>query len=228
VLPVTIRIPADASPGDHGGGIAAILATEGRNPQGQNINLEQRVAARVYVDVDGPAKPNLTVSELAAAYSGSWLPWQGGHVDVAYSVVNSGNVRLGVSSAVTTSGPLGLGRRTVTGVPTDELLPHNEQRQSVTVDSVWPLLRTRVTITATPTAAPGAVLPALAPVERSLTLWTVPMWLPVLLLVVALAVGLGVWRHRRRPAPGAHSRRARREDSSAPRSRSPQSVGAPR
>jgi hypothetical protein len=228
VVPVTIKVPTDASPGDHGAGIAAILTTRGHNPQGQDVNLEQRVAARVYVDVDGPARPGVVVSELAASYAGSWLPWQGGHVDVDYSVVNSGNLRLGISSAVTTSGPLGLGRHSVTGIPTEELLPHNEQRQSVRVDSVWPLLRTRVTITATPTAAPGALAPDLAPVVRSVTLWTVPQWLPVLLLLLALAVALGVWRHRHRPPPGAHSDRARQGTAKPPVARRPESVGVAR
>jgi hypothetical protein len=137
-------------------------------------------------------------------------------------------VRLGVGSSVTTSGPLGVGERTATAESADELLPHNEQRQSVTIDSVWPLLRTRVTITATPKAAMGAPMPALDPVERSVTLWTVPLSFPILILILILAVALVAWRHKHRPAPGVHSTRARRGAASPSAPRAAETVGAGR
>ena len=187
ILPVKIAVPKDATPGDHGAGIVAVLTTLGRNPQGQNIQLEQRVAARAYVKVDGPLQPALEVTQLAARFiDGTW-PWQPGTVEVTYTVTNTGNVRMGFDPSVRVAGPLGAAPRTRQLDLVAELLPHNSQTLRTTVTEVWPLGRLGVELTADPVAAAAAQAPELGQVSGAVWIWALT-W-PLALLVV-LVLGL--------------------------------------
>ena len=53
ILPVLMRVPAGANPGDHVGGVVAVLSTIGTNKQGAKVRLDQRVATRLFVRVSG-------------------------------------------------------------------------------------------------------------------------------------------------------------------------------
>lgn len=81
VLPLTITVPADATPGDHSGAVVAASTTSGGS-EAANVQLEQRVAVRVYLRVAGESAPGLTLSDVVASYRPAALPWQAGAVDV--------------------------------------------------------------------------------------------------------------------------------------------------
>ncbi|GAB3056342.1 hypothetical protein GCM10027053_17010 [Intrasporangium mesophilum] len=187
ILPVTISVPKNADPGDHGAAVVAILTTMSKNPQGQNVKLEQRVAARVYVTVAGDVKPGLMVSELHVDYRAPVLPWQSGDATVTYTVVNSGNVRMGFDPAIRVAGPFGLGSQTVDLDPVAELLPHNSQTFTQKVTGVWPTLWAGARVTATPQAAVAAAKPNLGQVTESRGFAALAWWLVILILV-----GLGL------------------------------------
>lgn len=215
ILPVTITIPANASPGDHAAGIVASLGTLGENPQGQNIRLEQRVAARVYVRVDGPLQPALIITGLEARFTKGTRPWEAGEVEVSYTVENSGNVRMGVEPSGTVAGPGGTVARTSDADPIAELLPGSSQTVTTTVPEVWPLGLLEVTATAVPVAAAAAEAPDLSPVSATIRIWAVT-WevltaLALLLAVLAVA-GYRMYRRRRRrrPPTGHRSRQSAR------------------
>ena len=222
VVPVRIAVPANASPGDHGAGIVASLTSLGRNPQSQNVKLEQRVATRVYVRVAGTARPGLQVVSVTPTYLPPAQPWRPGDLVVDYEIVNTGNIRLGYAASMTVRGPFGLGERTVDLSDLPELLPHQGQNGSVTVPDVWPWGPTTVTVIATPKAAVAAADPGLGPVEKSVSVWAVAWWWWLVLLVVLLLLirlllrlrGRGPGRRvggarRRMPTrpPGAHRER---------------------
>ncbi len=196
VVPVRIAVPAGASPGDHGAGIVASLTSLGRNPQSQNIKLEQRVATRVYVRVAGIARPGLQVVSATPTYLPPTLPWRPGGLVVDYEIVNTGNIRLGYAASMTVRGPFGVGERTVDLPDVPELLPHQGQNASVTVPDVWPWGLTTVTVVATPKAAVAAADPGLGPVEKSESVWAVAWWWWLVLLAGLLLLVLLLLRLR--------------------------------
>ena len=95
VVPVTIRIPADATPGDHVGGLLVSVVTAGTSNQGANVQLDQRVGTRMFIRVAGTLEPRLTIENLTASYSGSLNPVGQGTAIVSFTVANRGNVKLG-------------------------------------------------------------------------------------------------------------------------------------
>lgn len=210
VVPFAVTIPMNAEPGDHSAGVVASLITTGQGGENApNIELEQRVAARVYITVDGEAVPGLEVADVEASYSAGGLAGPGA-MTVSYTIRNTGNVRMAVDPSVEVAGPLGLLAESADGERVDELLPGSEIRQTVTVDGVWPLVREDVTVSAVALAAPGGADPGLGAVTASVVVWAVPWALLVaLLLLVALVL---LWLRRRRRPRGrrvASGRRAR-------------------
>ncbi|MEZ0449008.1 Ig-like domain-containing protein [Cellulomonas sp. ICMP 17802] len=197
IVPFTVSIPANAQPGDHVGGIVASLVTTGSG--GANspaIQLDQRVAARVYVTVSGDLAPGLEVGGLTATWEPDGVLGRG-TVTVTYTVRNTGNMRMAVQPSARVAGPFGLLSTRAQAERIDELLPGGQQQQTVTVDGVWPAVLESVQVSADALAPSAGVEPELAPVSASVRLWAVPWLLLGLLLVL---VGLGTWRLRRRRA----------------------------
>lgn len=97
-LRFTVRVPADAEPGDHAGGVVVQSASAARAPAGAGVAVRvvERVGLRVYVTVAGERDGTVVVDDL------STLTVQGGArdvlglpdaVDVAFTVRHAGNVR---------------------------------------------------------------------------------------------------------------------------------------
>lgn len=209
IVPFTLTIPADAQPGDHLGGIVASLVTVGSGGDGSPaIQLDQRVAARVYIRVDGDLAPGLVVTDLVA----TWVPGSlvgAGSVEVTYTLRNTGNQRMAVEPSARVAGPYDLLARFAAGTRVDDLLPGAEVDQSITVAGVWPLVRETVTVSAHVGATVTGDDPGLGAVTASTTTWAMP-WVALagLALLLALVVAL-VLRRRRRGGP----RRGRRQAS---------------
>lgn len=103
VLPVTITVPADATPGDHPAGIVVGLSAEG-----SGVTVTHRVGVRVHLQVAGEIAPALRIDAATASFTPSWIPFVPGTLTVEYQVTNIGNVRFGASGAAEAAGPLGL------------------------------------------------------------------------------------------------------------------------
>jgi hypothetical protein len=197
IVPVRIAVPADASPGDHVGGIAVSLITQGNSPTAQNIELEQRVVTRIYLQVAGDLKPALGVKVLGASYAGGGGLGLSGDVKVRYRITNTGNTRLGADARVHVKGLLGVGSRTVDGPGTDELVPGGSVDLSATVQHVPPTVFASAKVSVEATAPPGAEELEVSPASASARIWAVTWQELLLLLVVLLAAGGGTF-HRRR------------------------------
>ncbi|WP_421742193.1 hypothetical protein [Cellulomonas sp.] len=214
VVPFTVSVPRDAEPGDHVGAIIVALTAKGEaSADLPAVDLEQRVAARLYITVDGDLAPGLVITQLGATYDAGSLVGAGS-VTASYTVANTGNVRMAVEPRVRVSGPFGLLARTAVAPRIDELLPGSKVGQTVSVEGVWPLVRLSTTASATglaPAAASGAD-PGVGTVSSAVGLWTIP-WL-LLAILAAAAVGIA-WRtlrrvRRRSPAAPSGSRPVRR------------------
>jgi hypothetical protein len=214
IVPMTVHIPVQATPGDHVGGVVASLQTTGTNASGQKVILDQRVGTRVFVRVSGTLAPKLTVTNLHASYDGTLNPVGKGAVQVSYLVSNTGNTDLAVDQTVGTSG-LVADSRSVKLPKIALLLPGSSVTEHVTVPGLWPQFLLHTTVTAQPLTASGAPLPGLVTVTASTWVWAIP-WSAIVILLVLLG---GLWWYLRR------RRRQRAAAQSATPTPVPQSVG---
>jgi hypothetical protein len=206
-FPIDIRIPANASPGDHAGGVVAVNTTQSIQQEGNaRIAVNKAVGARIYLRVKGPLRPSVDVTRIHVGTS-IWSAWplQGGNpATVSYDVVNTGNTRVDATATPSVTDVLGRTVKRFDGHKLSALLPG----QKVTITERWshvPALPLRLTphvvvrrgsSRSTAQGAPSYVIP----------------WL--LLLVVAAVVGWWQWRRRRRaprtpPLPFARPKRQR-------------------
>ncbi|MDG4832968.1 DUF916 domain-containing protein [Solwaraspora sp. WMMD1047] len=202
-IPFRIVVPENATPGDHAGGIVAALAAAGADAQGNQVAVDHRVGARIYLRVTGELRPEFTITDLRVRHDSAANPFTGGRVTATFTVRNTGNVRLTGEPSLRVAGPVGLARRTERTDALPEILPGNELAVTVRVRGVPPLFRLAVTAQVRPAAVGDQVLdPAPVPVTAEAGVWAVP-WLQLALLVVLAAA---VWsyllmrRRRRRRA----------------------------
>jgi hypothetical protein len=219
VVPMRVVVPTDATPGDHVAGMVASLISRGNNPSSQNIELEQRVALRVYVQVSGELKPRLAVKILKADYVGGSGFGVNGTTRVTYQVRNTGNVRLGAIPVVSVKAPLGLHTWRASGAEVDELLPGGAAIQTTDVKGPWPTVVQRAAVDVTAKAVPGARLQRTPTAHDSIRVWAVT-WQEVVTLLLVLAWLLyRRWRkahppktkgkHVKEPAPDGPSAKAK-------------------
>ena len=183
VVPFTMTTPADASPGDHAGGIlASAISGAGQ------ISLDRRIAVRLYVRVKGDLQPALSVGSIAAEYHGSLNPFAG-EVTMTMTVRNTGNVAMGATTVNGVRGILGIPLSGDVNVEVPEMLPGTSREVTTTVTGVgpWLLLSPHVSLRAT--VDEGALNPgALPSAERETNLFVVPWALLILILVVAVII----------------------------------------
>lgn len=194
VLPVSVEVPQEATPGDHPAGIVVAVSTAE-----DGVRVTHRVGVRWHLQVTGELTPALAVQDVRASYTPSWIPFAPGTLHVDYVVMNAGNVRLGANARVDAAGPAELAGAEASQ-DVGELLPGDSASRSVEL-SAWPLfsLSGDVQVSALSIGDDAVALPA--SVQAGFGVLAVP-WtgLVALLAVVALAVAL---RHRRRAAAAA-------------------------
>jgi hypothetical protein len=200
IVPFTLRVPANATPGDHVGGIIASLQTVGKNSTGQNVILDQRVASRLFIRVAGTLAPKLTISKLHATYHGTVNPAGRGSVAVSYQIANTGNVELAVNQGVAVSGLFGSKRQVaLPGVPL--LLPGDSLQETAHVTGVWPEFLLQAKVTAKPLPAVGDTDPRLLTVTASTKVWAFPWTLLAIVIVVLVAIRVAFVLRKRRSGP---------------------------
>lgn len=195
-VPYTLSVPESAEPGDHPGAIVAL--DERVTPGGQGavaVGVQRAVAARVYLRVNGPTMPALTVDDLSVEHTRPLIPGTGtSRAVISYTLHNRGNVTLNPKVALKAEGLFGrkLLARDLKKIPS-ELLP----RQKVRLTEPWagaPQLewgRIELTAGARDTRETAAVSYVALP-------WP---FAAVLLVIVATGTGLWIRARRRRPQP---------------------------
>lgn len=203
IVPFTLVVPANASPGDHAGGVLVSLAGVVRNKQGVDVQLDQRVGVRVYLRVAGLVRAALRVEGLRIGYAAPSLfgsPFGRGTLTMSYRVHNTGNVILGATQAATVESILGKTIH-VNGLPTvPPLLPGAEVSVSHRISGVFPGLRITAKVKLAVVVPPGAADHDIVTSDASAGLWAVP-WLLVVLVLLLIAGSTGFWWWRRRPGP---------------------------
>ena len=215
ILPFQLRIPSNATPGDHTAGIALALLGKVAGKSTSNVTLEQRVVSQVHVRVSGAIVAKLAIENLHASYSGVIDPIGAGSVLVEYTVHNVGNADLGGAQKVTVSGVFGhASAPAIAKLP--DLLPGSSTTVTVHVADVRPAVLLKGTVRVTPIAQPGDIDPGLTTYSASTSVWAIP-WSLFGLIVLILGLGFGWWLWRRHqpikpgpssPQPGQAGERA--------------------
>ncbi|WP_327168116.1 WxL protein peptidoglycan domain-containing protein [Streptomyces subrutilus] len=206
-VPFTVKVPADATPGDHVGGIVVLgTAVEGvRQEGGVRVGVKRSVGARLYFRVPGPLTPGLSVEDVRVNRSAPLLPWvHDARATVSYALVNRGNVVVEPTVTVSARGLFGRG---VLDRPARELKVSLLPGQRVELTEDWPDApqsdRVTVRVRAGAAAHPDLVS------ESEVAFLAVP-WPAVGVLLVLAGAGAGLWALRRgrrgraaadRPAP---------------------------
>ncbi|WP_412077813.1 hypothetical protein ACLF6K_26465 [Streptomyces xanthophaeus] len=184
VVPFTVTVPPAAPPGDHP---AAVVATEAGREAG----------VRVHLRVSGPALAALTVEDVAVRGRGS-------AAEVAYTLVNRGNVALAPELEIRAKGRLGeVPGRAARALPL-ELLPG----QRVELTEPWPgaPVLDRVDLTLTVTAPGGARATAAA--SAWFVPWRIALWTGAGLLLLGGTTAAALLLVRRRARTGTPPDRA--------------------
>lgn len=197
--PFTLSVPANATPGDHVGGVIASVT---QVTQGGKVARDDRVGTALYLRVAGPLHPMFGVESVSAnGYHGTVNPFGGGGTTVSYTVHNTGNVRLSGAQTVTVTGPFGITLATARPTALDEVLPGDSVRVTAHLSGVFPAGPLDVHVAVDPTPVPGSPRMTVTPQPGSYTLglWAMP-WPQLLLLILLLAIGFGAvrWRRERR------------------------------
>ena len=197
-IPFAITVPADATPGDHSAGIVASFVSQAATEGGTGVSLEQRVGTRVYLRVDGPLTPQLTVSGAVAGYNGGLNPFSG-TATVGFDVTNTGNTRVSAVPTVRLNGPFGIALATVALDQIQNVVPGRTGHVTAELAGIPPLVLLFADVTIDP--APGAGVAAGDPlpdlVRVSVMAWAMPWMLLGAAVLIAAGIAIGVWWRRR-------------------------------
>lgn len=182
IIPITLTVPANATPGDHAAGVVASLTDAGTDGR---VTVDHRVGTRLYLRITGALRPALALDDVQLKIGSSWNPLRFPHLTATFKINNIGNVRVSTRPSAHAHGPFGVGGSQATGPALPEILPGGSVRTSIRLDSIPPLLRSQVVLAAGET-------------ESRHTLWLVPWSQLALLAAVATVVITWVLTRRRR------------------------------
>ncbi|MFE1949369.1 WxL protein peptidoglycan domain-containing protein [Streptomyces sp. NPDC059524] len=149
-VPITIKVPERAEPGDHPGAIVALDERVDRGDGSLALGVQRAVAARVYLRVSGPTMPAISVEQVKVEHSRPMVPGTGPSTAViSYTLRNRGNVTLDPSVRLHAGGLFGrtLLARSLSGTPA-ELLPGQRVRLTTRWNGAPQFDRGDITLTA--------------------------------------------------------------------------------
>ena len=196
VMPFTVRVPSNASPGDYPAGIAASIFSEGA-ADGARLGVESRIGFRVMTRVAGEVQPRLAV-QAVGDHETSWNPFQPGSAELTVVLENTGNVRLSADVSTAVDGARAPAAGTDEARPI-ELMPGDRRTLHLASRNVWPLGILTVPLrVAQGVVAPDGSITALDPVVQDVMVWAIPWPQLVVLLALLLLIYGFLWGRRRR------------------------------
>ncbi|THV29548.1 WxL protein peptidoglycan domain-containing protein [Glycomyces paridis] len=207
-VPFALTVPADATPGDHVGGIVAAVTEAATDASGAEVLVERRVGARVHLRVAGELDPLLSPEVGQATYHYGWNPVEPGSITFDYEVENTGNVRLQGTLVARVAGPWDLLAREVVIAELPQILPGDRFTGTAEIEGVWPLVRLDAALIVRPEAVDEADLESRLPSRNTEAgLWA-PPWsqaaVAVALLLVLRVIVILRKRKRRKATQDEH------------------------
>ncbi|MGW3659078.1 WxL protein peptidoglycan domain-containing protein [Streptomyces sp. NPDC005151] len=190
-VPVTVTLPETAEPGDHPGAFVAL--DERIDPADRGavaVGIRKAVGARIYLRVNGPAMPALSVDDVTVKHTQPLVPGTGeSRAVISYTLHNRGNVTLNPKVALKAQGLFGrtLLARDLKKIPS-ELLPRQEVRLTEKWADAPQLEWGEIELTAS----------ARDTHESAAARYIALPWLMAAVLLVIVGGGTGVWIRARR------------------------------
>lgn len=189
-VPFALNVPADATPGDHVGGIVAAVTEAATDASGNEVLVERRVGARIHLRVAGELEPTLTPDLEHVTYHYEWNPVEPGSVSFDYAVENTGNVRLQGALVARIAGPWDVLAREVVIAELPQILPGDRFEGTAEVDGIWPLAHLNAELIVRPEAVSEDDMESrLVSSRETAGLWA-PPWPQA---AVAAALALLIW-----------------------------------
>jgi len=192
VVPFTVTVPENATPGDHAAGVAAAI----RSGSSDQVGVESRVGFRVMTRVTGDLAP-AAAATVDGSYEGTWNPFETGRLSIGYTVSNTGNTRLSIAPRLTATTLFGLVSFEVSGDDVAEIAPGESRTSTIAIPSVWPLFAYTAMVTATPTMIGADAQPVpVAAATATTTIGAIP-WPQLVVIALAALIVWWLWRDRR-------------------------------
>ena len=197
VVQFTLKVPPQATPGDHTGAVVAQVGVPSKNSAGLEVTTNYRIAVPLELRVPGALSAALQVQSISTGFSDPLNPFGTGTATVSYTVANTGNVRQAGAQTVTVTGPFG--QKVVVHQPQlPTILPGDSIRVTAQAPGLFPLgpMTARVDVKAgwpTDTIALAHVAPE---VTTNASLFAFP-WTLLGLVLLLVAIGVGVWFYLR-------------------------------
>jgi len=195
LVPFVVTVPADATPGDHAGGIVVSVSS----PVGE-VSVDRRLATRLYVRVKGTVTPTLVVRSVSAAQPVGGNPFTA-PTTITAVVANTGDVALTARAEASVHTWFGLPVGSSVSDEVAELLPGATRTLTFPLGSVGRVGYLTPSLRLTPTADAEAYAFTLPAVDGRGMVPAIP-WL-LLTVVVVVAAGLRVLLVARRRRAGA-------------------------
>jgi hypothetical protein len=191
-----VQVPSHATPGDHTGGMMAAVSFNRKTTKGSVVIENQRIGVPIELRVTGHLHAALQVQSISAGFHSPLSPFGTGSATIAYTVANTGNVRLTGSQTVSVTGPFGV-KSTIQLKNLPTVLPGDSVRVTAQPKGLFPdgPMTAHVHLNlADPVGAPLPIVTAAA-ATGSASLFAVP-WTLILLIIVVAGAGYGIWRAR--------------------------------
>lgn len=196
-VPFLISVPANATPGDHAGGVVTSYVTAVNTETGEKVDFDARIAVRIYLNVRGAIAPALIPDDIRTSFEldASQLT---GTLRVNYALANTGNVRLGAEETVAVRGPFG-NEIDAASAKIDEVLADGSVEREFVFEGVPAAGFATVDVTVQPVDTADSIrMLQVDAVEASAFVWTVPwLWVIGVILLVTGVVLFVRWRRRR-------------------------------
>jgi hypothetical protein len=198
IAPFQMRVPQDATPGDHVGALVISLLSKNPDPAAGDVVVDNRVGLRFYLRVPGALHPRLEIADLHTRWNARHLGGRG-DVSVDYTVRNTGNVRLAAGQDVEIHGIRGLSHYVAASAEIEDLLPGGELAVHQVFHGVFGVGPMQAKVTLHPKRITDDGGRALPDVEASVAFNAWP-WLLILVAIglLLLVFGLGGWFLRRK------------------------------
>lgn len=190
-VPFTLQVPENVTPGDHPGGIVAVVSTQTNSESEGTVISDNRVGTRVHLRVSGEIQTSLSIEKLTTSYETNWNPFSGGTATLNYTIKNTGNIRLGYETTAVLKA-LNITQGTPEKSTRRELLPGESVTEKLTVDQITPLFWVSTNLNATPQAVTEEL--GTAPLTTiTASSGTLALPIPQFLLLSLVTLVLGLW-----------------------------------
>ncbi len=196
VVQFSVKVPPQATPGDHTGAVVAQVAIPNKNG-GITVTENYRIAVPLELRVPGALSAALQVQSISTGFSDPLNPFGTGTATVSYTVANIGNVRQAGAQMVTVTGPFG--QKVVVHQPQlPTILPGDSIRVTARAPGLFPAgpMTAAVDVKAGWPAGTIALAHAAPEATANASLFAFPWTLLGLILLLA-AIGVGVWFYLR-------------------------------